>query len=177
MPTQKRVRSSITRSGARRLGDEYQDLVALDMLVEWLGHADRYDWMLVEADAAGALNDVVARKRDGTIMYRQSKFAVHPDQPGDLWTWESLLKQTAGARGQQLPSLLLDWATSLQRLLASTQSVDAALYSNRDAAYEIRQACRQDDATLLDFARLPLKTHEEIATQLGGEEHAQIFFQ
>ncbi len=106
MPAQKHIRSSITRSGARRLGDEYQDLVALEVLVEWLEHADRYDWVRVEADDAGALDDVVARKRDGAIVYRQSKFTVHPDQPGTLWTWEELLKQATGARGQPLTSLL-----------------------------------------------------------------------
>ena len=177
MPAQKRVRSSITRSGARRLGDEYQDLVALDVFVEWLGHADRYDWVQVEADAVGALDDVVARKRDGTIVYRQSKFAVHPDHPDALWTWAALLKRAMGAQGQQLTSLLQDWARSLQRLSASTQSVDAALYTNRDAAYEIRQACRQDDGTLLDFARLPTEVREEITAQLGSEENALFFFQ
>jgi hypothetical protein len=177
VPAQKRVRSSVTRSGARRLGDEYQDLVALDMLVEWLGHADRYDWMLVEADAAGALDDVVARKRDGTVVYRQSKFAVHPDQPDALWTWAALLKRATGTHVQQLTSLLQDWATTLQRLSASTRSVDAALYTNREASYDIRQACRQDDGTLLDFARLPDTVREEIIAQLGSEESALLFFQ
>ncbi len=170
MPTQKRIRSSTTRSGARRQGDEYQDLVALEVLVDWLGHSERYEWVKVEADDAGSLDDVVARKRDGTIVYRQSKFAVNPD---DQWTWETLLKQATGTRGKKLSSLLQDWATSLQHLSKSVQSIDAALYSNRDAAYEIRQACREDDATLLDFARLPLMAHEEIAAQLGSEEHAQ----
>ena len=174
MPTQKRIRSSTTRSGARRQGDEYQDLVALEVLVDWLGHSERYEWVKVEADDAGSLDDVVARKRDGTIVYRQSKFAVNPD---DQWTWETLLKQATGTRGKKLSSLLQDWATSLQHLSKSVQSIDAALYSNRDAAYEIRQACREDDATLLDFARLPLMAHEEIAAQLGSEEHAQFFFQ
>lgn len=177
MPTQKRVRSPITRSGARRLGDEYQDLIALEVLVDWLEHSERYEWVRVEADDAGALDDVVARKHDGTAIYRQGKFAVHPDNTGDAWTWEKFLKQETGARGKKLSSLLQDWATPLQRLLAPGQPVVAELYSNRDAAYEIRQASRQDDGTLLDFARLPSEAREEITAQLGGEESALLFFQ
>ncbi|GHO88201.1 hypothetical protein KSZ_62070 [Dictyobacter formicarum] len=146
-------------------------------MVDWLEHAERYEWMRVEADDAGALDDIVARKRDGTGVYRQSKFAVHADQANDLWTWKALLKQATGRKGQKLPSLLQDWATSLQLLSASTPQMNAALYSNRDATYEIRQACRQDDATLLDFALLPMEARQEITAQLVNEENAQRFFQ
>src|SRR6266849_10128403 len=116
MPSAKGRRSPITRSGARRLGDEYQDLIALEVLVDWLGHSERYEWVQVEADDAGSLDDVVARRRDGTVVYRQGKFAVHPDDPDDLWTWVTLLKRATGARGRKLPSLLQDWATSLHHL-------------------------------------------------------------
>lgn len=91
MPTSKRERSPITRSGARRLGDDYQDLIALEILIDWLGHSDRYEWVQVEADGAGVLDDVTACKTKGTMVYRQVKFAVHPDDPKDPWTWEGLL--------------------------------------------------------------------------------------
>ena len=43
MPSAKGRRSPITRSGARRLGDEYQDLIALEVLVDWLEHSERYE--------------------------------------------------------------------------------------------------------------------------------------
>jgi len=140
MPTRKRVKSTITRSGARRLGGDYQDLIAFDVLIDWLEHSERYEWVRVEADDSGVLDDVVARKCDGTIVYRQVKFAVHPEQPDNLWTWEVLLKQETGAKSQKLHSLLQDWAESLWHVSTSGQRVDAALYSNRGAAYEIRQA-------------------------------------
>ncbi len=177
MPSAKRVRSPITRSGARRLGDEYQDLIALEVLVDWLEHSERYEWVQVEADGAGALDDVVARKRIGPIIYRQSKFSVHPDHVDDPWTWEKLLKQEAGTQGRKLPSLLQDWAESLRRVLVSGQTVDAALCSNRGAADEIRQAFAQDDSTLLDLAKLPSQTREKIIAQLGSEESSRFFFQ
>ncbi len=177
MPTYKRERSSITRSGARRLGDDYQDLIALDVLVDWLEHSERYEWVQVEADDSGVLDDVVARKSNGTAIYRQVKFTVHPDQPDNLWTWKMLLKQETGAKEKKLHSLLQDWAESLQHVLTSEQSVDAALYSNRSAAYEIRQAIRQDDASLLDLAGVPTETRVQIIAQLGNEESARLFFQ
>ena len=177
MPTHKRGRSPITRSGARRLGDDYQDVVALEMLVDWLEHSERYEWVQVEANDVGVLDDVVARKRDGTRVCRQIKFAVHPDDPGDPWTWETLLSQKTGANGHKLSSLLQDWASSLQRVTASEQPVDAALYSNRSAAYEISQALIQEGGTLLDFTVLSVARREEIITQLGSEERAIAFFQ
>src|SRR6266567_2287707 len=177
MPTHNHVRSPITRSGARRLGDDYQDMVALEILVDWLEHSERYEWVQVEADGAGALDDVVARKREGTVVYRQSKFSVHPDRSDDPWTWESLLKQETGSPSKKLPSLLQDWAASLQHISASAKTVDAALYSNRDAAHDIRQASKQDDSTLLDFIRVFPQTREKIIAQLGNEESALFFFQ
>src|SRR5258708_48095 len=177
MPSAKGVRSPITRSGARRLGDEYQDLIALGVLVDWLEHSARYEWVQVEADGAGALDDVVAHKRNGPNIYRQSKFSVHPDHPDDPWTWEKLLKQEVSTQGKKLPSLLQDWAKSLRRVSVSGQPVDAALCSNRDTADEISRAFAQDDSTLVDLAKLPSQTRAELTSQLGGEESAQFFFQ
>jgi hypothetical protein len=177
MPTHKRERSLITRSGARRLGDDYQDMIALDVLIDWLEHSKRYEWVQVEADDSGVLDDVVACKDDGTVIYRQVKFAVHPELLDNRWTWEILLKQETGAKSQKLHSLLQNWAESLQHITTSGQRVDAALCSNRDAAYEIRQAARRDDATLLDFTGVSVETREQIITQLENEESAQQFFQ
>lgn len=34
-------KSKFTRTGVRRAGDDYQDVVALDLLVEWLEHPTR----------------------------------------------------------------------------------------------------------------------------------------
>jgi len=35
------VAENLTRTGVRRAGDDYQDIVALDVLVEWLEHLRR----------------------------------------------------------------------------------------------------------------------------------------
>jgi len=48
MSNSPKERSPVTRSGARRLGDDYQDQVALEVLVDWLEHSQRYQWVQPE---------------------------------------------------------------------------------------------------------------------------------
>ena|SRR5450756_1228764 len=97
--------SEFTRSGVRRSGDDYQDLVALELLLDMLEHPERFAWAEVEADDSGALDDVVVQRVDGCHLGRQVKFSAHPDEEDDPWTWDSLLRQEAGKRGP-LRSLL-----------------------------------------------------------------------
>src|SRR5947209_10164149 len=92
-------KSNMKRSGTRRLGDDYQDAVALDVLIDWLEHSDRYRWVRVEADDFGALDDLTAELGDGKLWVRQVKFSVHPEKEDDRLTWEKLLEQKAGQNG------------------------------------------------------------------------------
>ena len=62
-----------------RAGFDYQDVVALDLVVEMMAHPDRYRWIQVERDGAGCLDDVTALKTDGEFIYRQVKFSVDPE--------------------------------------------------------------------------------------------------
>ena len=62
--------------GSRHSGDDYQDIVALEVLVEMLAEPQVYEWVKLEADDAGALDDVVVLKRDGTIVAKQVKFSA-----------------------------------------------------------------------------------------------------
>src|SRR5437762_13238204 len=97
---------SLTRTGARRLGDEYQDLIALEVLLDWLEHSDRYEWVSVEADDSGFLDDVKALTNDGRFVVKQVKFATHPDSAKDPWTWETLLKTIETKRGKDRKSVV-----------------------------------------------------------------------
>src|SRR5947209_15576124 len=105
-------KSNMKRSGTRRLGDDYQDIIALDVLVDWLEHSDRYRWVRVEADDFGALDDVTAERADGALLVRQIKFSTHPEAEEDRLTWDVVLKQELGKTGPKL-SLLQKWASSL----------------------------------------------------------------
>lgn len=109
------MKGKYSRTGARRSGDDYQDLLALEVLVEWLEHPDRYQWVCVEADDAGVLDDIVALKSDDGFVAKQVKFSTRPESESDAWTWKDLLERRKGKK-EKLPSLLAKWATSLERL-------------------------------------------------------------
>jgi hypothetical protein len=164
-----------TRSGVRRRGDEYQDSVALEIMVDWLEHPDRYQWMQVEADDRGALDDVVALDARNVLHVWQVKHATHPDVPADAYTWDFLLAQSEGRRGGTTQSLLQKWAKSLERLWREYTEVDACVTSNRSAAPDLQAALSSHG--LVDFdAIADEQTHRAIASQLGGEVQARAFF-
>lgn len=87
------MKSEYTRTGVRRSGDYYQDIVALDIFVEMLEHPNRYIWVEVDAGEFGYLDDVVAQRSDDSFVLKQVKFSVYPDKVDDLWTWDDLLEQ------------------------------------------------------------------------------------
>src|SRR5690349_17185531 len=87
-------KSKFTRTGTRRLGDKYQDLIALDVFLDWLEHCDRYKWVRVEANDAGFLDDVVALMNNNRIVVKQVKYSTDTDSEGDPWTWDDLLSQS-----------------------------------------------------------------------------------
>ena len=51
-------RSKFTRTGVRRSGDDYQDVIAINVMVEMLEHPDRYQWLQVEANAKEIIKTV-----------------------------------------------------------------------------------------------------------------------
>ncbi|WP_157907200.1 hypothetical protein [Sorangium cellulosum] len=164
-----------TRSGARRAGDEYQDIVALELLVEWLEHPDRFSWFALEAADTGALDDVVALRADGVLVTRQVKFSTNPADADDAWSWAELTDQKKAKNGAALPSLLQRWATSLEKLVAQgVARVDAAMVTNRMAQADIANALDIDSR--VDPAKLPASTRTLIETQLGGAVAAGKFF-
>lgn len=166
-------KSDLTRSGTRRRGDDYQDVVALDTLVDWLEHSDRYRWVRVEADDFGSLDDVTAELSDGTLFVRQVKFSTHPENQEDRLTWDALLHQEAGQRGPK-PSLLKKWASSLAKLTSAGQTVDAALISNRQASEDLRRSLNHHGT--VDFDALTPEVRQQIGRQLGDEAKARAFF-
>ncbi len=163
-----------TRTGVRRSGDDYQDVVALQLLVEMLEHPDRYDWVEVEADNVGFLDDVKARKRDGGLVVKQVKFAAHPDNDGDPWTWEDLLKKTRTEKGYSRDSLVEKWSASVLSLLKNGAMVDAAVVSNRRAGADLQVSLTLGG--LVDLGKVGEETRDTIIQQCGSEEDARLFF-
>jgi AAA ATPase-like protein len=136
--------SHLRQGGSRRSGDAYQDVVALEVLVEWLEHPDRYRGVRLEDDEAGSLDDVVAFRSDGSVKAVQVKFSVHPDLESDEWDWADLLddrpSQAKTGKRPRLPGLWQKWAGSFTDLSAAHGSVDAVVVSNRRAAPSLASA-------------------------------------
>jgi hypothetical protein len=165
--------SSYTRHGASRAGDDYQDLWGAQILVEFLEHPDRYEWVRFEAGEFGTLDDIVARRTDGKYIVRQIKFTVDPENEEYEVTWKWLLDRPLGKR-QQGTSLLMKWATSLAPLLEGGHVFEAALITNRKPSAEIASAMNGDR---IDFdALIDPDLRDKIIAQLGNEATARAFF-
>jgi AAA domain len=170
------TRSPYTRSGTRRLGDDYQDLIACEVLIDWLEHSDRYTWVRVEADEAMFLDDVVAMLADGRLVVKQVKFSTNPEGEDDPLTWEKLLAAPSGKYARTRMSLLEKWAASLRELLAKGPIAEASVVSNRTAGDDLRAALNSATG-LVDFDRIADdSTRADIVRLLGGESEARQFF-
>jgi len=165
-------RSRHTRSGARRSGDDYQDIVALEMLVDMLEHPRRYVYILVEADDFGYLDDVVGFRSDGLIVAKQVKYAVDPE--GTPWTWEELLEETETEKGNVRPCHLVKWAESLENLRARHNEVVGFLETNRVLDRTIHSVLDEQGRVLLD--RVVKETRLRIVAALGDDQRAATFF-
>src|SRR5665647_880098 len=101
--------SDYTPSGIRRSGDYYQDLVAIETILDFLGNKQNYKYIMVEVPEMGSLDDVVAVRKDDSLELKQVKFSGHADDTKDQWTWEVLTRK----KGKQ-KSLIEKWADSIQ---------------------------------------------------------------
>ena len=72
------LRSPYTRSGTRRLGDDYRDFIAHKLFVDWLEHSDRYSWIRVEADEAKYLDDIVVMFADDRVEVKRGQSSTNP---------------------------------------------------------------------------------------------------
>src|SRR5215216_4207219 len=107
-----------------------QGRVTLDTLVEWLENNDRFEWVELEADDKGSLDDIVVKRSDGIIEVRQIKFSTVPQKIEYAWNWERLLDTKNDAK----KSLLQKWYRTWERLGSASASVEPFLKSNGSAA-------------------------------------------
>ena len=154
------MRQRRTRTGARRSGDDYQDLVAAKALLRVLKHPSRYRWVKFEAREAGTLDDVLVLRTDDVVEASQVKFSTDALRPGDPLTWEKLLDQPEGKN-----SLIQAWCKSIAPLDAIYRTTEPRLVSNRRAG---------DDFVLtqsghVDRSRTDPAALEEIQSQLGDD--------
>ncbi len=164
----------LTRSGARRRGDEYQDVQAQSILVEWLGNADRYQWVQLEADESGFLDDILALRSDGVLDAWQVKYSTVSHAPDELWGWDALLEQKLGARGPK-QSLLQKWFVTWEDYLSRGIEVAPGLLTNRRAAPELTLGAPWGG--YVQWTDLHEETRRKILALLGDEARVRAFFE
>ena len=158
----------IKNAAITRTGFDYQDLVGIEILIEYYRDRYKYKWVQLESEDGdfGALDDVVAALPDGTFELTQVKFTPRPDKY--LLTWDWLLEKAPKGT-----SRLHKWASSLKTLTLSGQVKSACLRTNRHPDPEFAKSLNNK---LIDLGSLDGSTRTAVETELGGAAEALSFF-
>lgn len=157
-------------AGSIRAGFEYQDLVAIETLIDFYRDRTRYAWVKVEAEDKGfrAIDDVVACRPDGRYELTQVKFAVDPQNDRTPLGWEWLLvKKPRGT------SMLQKWfATTLAHHRAGTLA-SAKLRTGRipDAGFAASLAGKH-----IDYDRVAAVMRARLEAEVGPAAELRLFF-
>ena len=159
------------RPGILRAGFQYQDLVAIEVLINYYRDRDLYDWVQLDAEDSRfrSIEDVVARRPDGLYELTQVKFTVDPEAPANSLSWR-WLTEIRSKRGE---SLLQKWAsTTLNHKTAGTLA-QAVLKTDRRPDPEFTECL---NGTRIDYGRLPADVRTTVDQQIGSSRASKSFF-
>jgi len=143
----------------------------LSSIVDLLANPSKYQWIEVEADKAGYLDDIVAMDSKNRILAKQVKYSVHAGETEMQWSWQTLLdkpKPTA-------KSLLAKWASSMSILQRRGKILEACLVTNRVPNQEFAKALSKTGH--VEWGRIPdASIKQRIVEQLGSIRAANAFF-
>jgi hypothetical protein len=139
--------------GAIRSGFAYQDLIAMREIIVMLKSPREIQFVELEAEESGSLDDVVVHYYDGRRRYLQVKFAVNA---ADLWTWSSLTA-TPSRAGPRARSLLTKWLDSVVGLPRSDLLTQAEVITNRGADEAILRALDENGTLRVDLIPAPIR--------------------
>ena len=158
--------------GLIRAGFQYQDLVAIEILINFYRQRNLYAWVQLEAEdgAFRSIEDVVACTPDGLYELTQVKFTANPSAQANHLSWK-WLTENGGARKK---SLLQKWAKTTLRHKKAGTFARAALKTDRvpDAAF-----AKCLEGTKVDYTRMSGEDKAKVEEQLGSLEAAKSFFE
>lgn len=156
------------KTGITRVAFEYQDLIGVELLIEFFRNPDKYYWIELDSENhdVGYLDDVVAARQDGTYEVIQVKFTVDPNEHFFDWDW--LLKSKPKGT-----SLLAKWVKSLNSVANLGPIHSAKLRTNRKPNGELKKAL---EGNRVDLSKLSKTTRNRVQDELGGTEAASRFF-
>ena len=156
--------------GLIRAGFQYQDLVAIEVLINFYRQRNLYAWVQLDAEdrAFRAVEDVVACRPDGLYELTQVKFTADPDNPANSLSWAWLTTSTGAGK-----SLLQKWAETTLHHKATGTLARAALKTDRvpDVAF-----AKCLGGTKVDYALVSTEDRALVEKQLGSLEAAKSFF-
>ena len=160
------------RPGLLRAGFQYQDLVAVEILINFYRDWSLYSWVQLDAEdqAFRSIEDVVARRLDGLYELTQVKFTADPDAPANRLSW-AWLTANGGARKK---SLLQKWAKTTLSHKKDNTLARAALKTDRVPHTEFAKCLK---GTKVDYDLLSAKDKAKVEEQLGSLEAARSFFE
>jgi hypothetical protein len=111
-----------------RLGYNYQDLVCLEILIDWFHSPDLYQWVRVESDSPEfySLDDVVALTSDNKYELLQVKFTIDASREDLRLDFDWLL-----AKKKNGTSLIQKWSKDVESHINKNDLSLAALKTNR----------------------------------------------
>ena len=81
-----------SRTGARRYGDDYQDLVTIEAMLEILENPANYSHIEMEVPDVGQLDDIALYTRDKqSCRFFQIKYSLYAENDDDCYSWDKLL--------------------------------------------------------------------------------------
>lgn len=118
-----------------RAGFEYQDLLGLELLLDWYRHPTKFEWIKLECTEVdghklAGLDDIVCQRTDGSWLLLQSKFTIDPNREDLALSLDWLLDK---------PAHIKKWAKTILGLLENGKEVDGRLKTNRIPDVELSQ--------------------------------------
>ncbi|MYD45833.1 MAG: ATP-binding protein [Gammaproteobacteria bacterium] len=154
-----------------RSGFEYQDLVAVDILIQFLRDPNLYEWVEVEAVNKDhqAIDDVVACRKDGKIELTQVKFTPNPKNPNNSLSWKWLTQ-----REERGTSFLQKWAKTVIAHQENGRLARAMLKTDRIPDLEFSQCL---NTSKIDYHQLTPEVQKTVNEQIGSADLAITFFE
>ena len=156
--------------GILRAAFQYQDLVAVETLIDFYRQRDRYKWVQLDAGdhTFRSVDDVVACRPDGSYELTQVKFTPDPETARSTLSWEWLTKSRAHGT-----SLLQKWATTTIRHESRGTLATAALKTDRVPSPSF---AKDLDGARVVYESLSARTRAIVDRQLGSPDEAARFF-
>lgn len=155
--------------GILRSAFQYQDLIGIELLIDFYRDPDKYDWVELDSDdkRVGSLDDVVAARSDNTYELVQVKFT--PDSETNVLSWDWLLSHKKTGT-----SFLQKWSVSLTKARALGPIRSAMLRTNRVPDTEFGEALNKDRR--VEIEKIRPSRRRDIEKHLGDVATMEDFF-